>query len=215
MHRVIHSSEAKFMSQILLIQSSSNLAGSVSRDLAAAYAKDFASAHPGSTVVERDLVAGPVPHLGVDLLGGLFGQPEALTEGQKAALAVSDTLIDELLAASLIVIGVPMYNFSIPSALKAWIDHVTRAGRTFQYTAEGPKGLATGKKAVLFLASGGFYSDGPYKAYDFQETYLRTILGFIGITDVTVIRAEGLSRGEEAKTKAVTEARAAATALAA
>jgi FMN-dependent NADH-azoreductase len=203
------------VSQILLIQSSSNLASSVSRDLAAAYARDYAAAHPGSTVIERDLVAAPLPHLGVDLLGGIFGQPEALTGEQKAALAVSDTLVDELLASPLIVIGVPMYNFSIPSALKAWIDHVIRAGRTFQYTAEGPQGLATGRKAVLFLASGGFYSDGPYKPYDFQETYLRTVLGFIGITDVTVIRAEGLARGEEAKTKAVTEARAAAVALAA
>ncbi len=203
------------MSQILLIQSSSNLAGSVSRDLAAAYAKDYVAAHPGATLVERDLVTAPAPHLGVDLLGGFFGQPDALTEAQKAALATSDTLIDELLASPLIVIGVPMYNFGIPSALKAWIDHVVRAGRTFQYTAEGPKGLATGKKAVLFLASGGFYSDGPFKPYDFQETYLRTILGFIGITDVTVIRAQNLARGEEARTKSITDARAAATALAA
>jgi FMN-dependent NADH-azoreductase len=164
------------MTHILLIQSSSNLASSVSRDLAASYVRDYAAAHAGAPVTERDLVAAPVPHLGVDLLGGMF-------------------------------------DFSIPSALKAWIDHVIRAGRTFQYTGEGPKGLVTGKKAVLFLASGGVYSDGPYKPYDFQETYLRAILGFIGLTDVTVVRAEGLAMGPEAATKAVADARARAAAL--
>jgi FMN-dependent NADH-azoreductase len=201
------------MTNILLIQSSSNLASSVSRDLSETYVKDYRAAHPDATLTERDLVASPIPHLGVDLLGGFFGKPEALTEPQKTALALSDTLVDEVMAASLIVIGVPMYNFSIPSALKAWIDHVIRAGRTFHYTAEGPAGLVTGKKAVLFLAAGGVYSDGPYKPYDFQETYLRAILGFIGITDVTVVRAEGLALGPESATKAVADARAKAAAL--
>jgi FMN-dependent NADH-azoreductase len=201
------------MTQILLIQSSSNLASSVSRDLSESYVKDYKAAHPDVSVTELDLVASPIPHLGVDLLGGMFGKPESLTEAQKAALVLSDKLVDEIMAASLIVIGVPMYNFSIPSALKAWIDHVIRSGRTFSYTAEGPKGLVTGKKAVLFLASGGVYSDGPYKPYDFQETYLRAILGFIGITDVTVVRAEGLAMGPEAATKAVADARATAAAL--
>jgi FMN-dependent NADH-azoreductase len=201
------------MTNILLIQSSSNLASSVSRDLSETYVKDYRAAHPDATLTERDLVASPIPHLGVDLLGGFFGKPEALTEPQKTALALSDTLVDEVMAASLIVIGVPMYNFSIPSALKAWIDHVIRAGRTFHYTAEGPAGLVTGKKAVLFLAAGGVYSDGPYKPYDFQETYLRAILGFIGITDVTVVRAEGLALGPDAATKAVADARAKAAAL--
>ena len=201
------------MTNILLIQSSSNLASSVSRDLSDSYVAAYKAAHPDATVTERDLVSTPIPHLGVDLLGGFFGKPEALTEAQKTALAVSDTLIDEITAASLIVIGVPMYNFSIPSALKAWIDHVVRAGRTFQYTGEGPNGLVTGKKAVLFLASGGVYSDGPYKPYDFQETYLRAILGFIGLTDVTVVRAEGLALGAESVTKAVADARARAAAL--
>jgi FMN-dependent NADH-azoreductase len=202
------------MTHILLIKSSSNLASSVSRDLSETFVKDYTAAHPDATVTERDLVASPVPHLGVDLLGGFFGKPEELTEAQKTALALSDTLVREIEAASLIVIGVPMYNFSIPSALKAWIDHVVRAGRTFHYTAEGPKGLVTGKKAVLFLASGGVYSDGPYKPYDFQETYLRAILGFIGITDVTVVRAEGLALGPESASKAVADARAKTAALA-
>jgi FMN-dependent NADH-azoreductase len=203
------------MTHILLIQSSSNLASSVSRDLADSYVKDYKAAHPDATVTERDLVTAPIPHLGVDLLGGMFGKPEALTEEQAKALALSNALVDEVEAASLIVIGAPMYNFSIPSALKAWIDHVIRAGRTFHYTAEGPRGLVTGKKAVLFLAAGGVYSDGPYKPYDFQESYLRAILGFIGITDVTVVRAEGLALGADSATKAVADARAQAAALAA
>ena len=201
------------MTHILLIQSSSNLASSVSRDLSESYIKDYKAAHPDATVTERDLVTAPIPHLGVDLLGGFFGKPEALTDAQKAALAVSDTLVKEIEDASLIVIGVPMYNFSIPSALKAWIDHVIRAGRTFRYTDTGPQGLVTGKKAVLFLASGGVYSEGPYKPYDFQETYLRAILGFIGLTDVTVVRAEGLALGAESATKAVADARARGAAL--
>lgn len=201
------------MTHVLLIQSSSNLASSVSRDLSQSYVKAYKAAHPDATVTERDLVTTPVPHLGVDLLGGLFGKPEELTEAQKTALALSNTLVEEIEAASLIVIGVPMYNFGIPSALKAWIDHVIRAGRTFRYTETGPQGLVTGKKVVLFLAAGGVYSDGPYKPYDFQETYLRAVLGFIGLTDVTVVRAEGLALGEEAATKAVADARARAAAL--
>jgi FMN-dependent NADH-azoreductase len=203
------------MTQLLHIQSSSNLSSSVSRDLSESFVRDYVAAHAGTTVIARDLVTSPIPHLGVDLLGGMFGKPEDLDDAQKAALAVSDALVEEIEAASLIVIGVPMYNFSIPSALKAWIDHVVRAGRTFHYTATGPAGLVTGKKLVLFLASGGVYSDGPYKPYDFQETYLRTILGFIGITDVTVIRAEGLALGADSVAKAVTNARAQAAAIAA
>jgi FMN-dependent NADH-azoreductase len=203
------------MTQVLLIQSSSNLSSSVSRDLSETFVRDYKVSHPDTTVVTRDLVASPIPHLGVDLLGGFFGKPEALTGAQKAALAVSDALVGEIEAASLIVIGVPMYNFSIPSALKAWIDHIVRAGRTFKYTATGPQGLVSGKKLVLFLAAGGVYSEGPYKPYDFQESYLRAILGFIGITDVTIIRAEGLALGADAVTKAVADARAEATKIAA
>ncbi|WP_428395065.1 FMN-dependent NADH-azoreductase [Lichenicoccus sp.] len=201
------------MSQILLVQSSSNLGSSVSRDLSEGFVRDYQAAHPGATVTRRDLVSNPVPHLGVDLLGAMFGKPEALDEAQVAALAISNTLIDEIAAASLIVMGVPMYNFSIPSALKAWIDHVVRAGRTFEYTANGPKGLVTGKKLVLFLASGGVYSDGPFKPYDFQQTYLRTIFGFIGITDVTIIRAEGLAFGGDKAAGAIAEARVQTTAI--
>jgi FMN-dependent NADH-azoreductase len=201
------------MTQILVIESSANLASSVSRDLTKAFLAGYKTAHPDVSVVTRDLVSDPVPHLGVDLIGGFFGKPEELTGAQKTAIAVSDTLIDQIEAADIITIGAPMYNFSIPSSLKAWIDHVLRAGRTFRYTENGPQGLVTGKKVVLLLASGGVYSDGPYKPYDFQETYLRGVLGFIGLTDVTVVRAEGLAMGADAAGRAVTEAKAKIAAL--
>lgn len=201
------------MTQILVIESSANLAGSVSRDLTKAFLAGYTTAHPDVSVVTRDLVNDPVPHLGVDLIGGFFGKPEERTEAQTAALALSDSLIDQIEASDIITIGAPMYNFSIPSSLKAWIDHVVRAGRTFRYTENGPEGLVTGKKLVLLLASGGVYSDGPYKAYDFQETYLRGVLGFIGLTDVTVVRAEGLAMGADSAAQAVTEAKAKIAAL--
>ncbi|HTH99700.1 MAG TPA: NAD(P)H-dependent oxidoreductase [Acidisoma sp.] len=201
------------MTQILVIESSANLASSVSRDLTQAFLAGYKTAHPDATVVTRDLAVEPVPHLGVDLIGGFFGKPEELSGAQKSAIAVSDTLIDEIEAADIIAIGVPMYNFSVPSTLKAWIDHVLRAARTFRYTENGPQGLVTGKKVVLFLASGGVYSDGPYKPYDFQETYLRGVLGFIGLTDVTVVRAEGLAMGPDVAGKAVADAKAKIAAL--
>ena len=203
------------MSHVLHIQSSPNLTGSVSRDLSADFVARHRKAHPDDAVTTRDLVSGHMPHLGVDLLGGYFGKPEALTPEQSGALRLSNGLIDELLAADLIVIGAPMYNFSVPSQLKAWVDHVVRAGRTFQYTEQGPKGLVSGKRAVLCLASGGVYSEGPFKTFDFQENYLRAILGFIGIADVSVVRAEGLAMGSEAAAKAVAGAKAKAAELAA
>lgn len=196
------------MTQILVIESSANLAGSVSRDLTKAFLAGYTTAHPDVSIVTRDLATDPVPHLGVDLIGGFFGKPEELTDAQKNAIAVSDALIEQIEAADIIAIGAPMYNFGIPSTLKAWIDHVLRAGRTFRYTENGPQGLVTGKKVVLFLASGGVYSEGPYKPYDFQETYLRGVLGFIGLTDVTVVRAEGLAMGADAAAKAVSDAKA-------
>jgi len=201
------------MAQLLVIESSANLASSVSRDLTNAFVAGYKAAHADATVVTRDLVTDPVPHLGVDLIGGFFGKPEERTEAQAAAITLSDTLIDQVEAADVIALGVPMYNFGIPSTLKAWIDHILRAGRTFSYTENGPQGLVTGKKVVLLLASGGVYSDGPYKPYDFQESYLRAVLGFIGLTDVTVVRAEGLALGPDAAAKAVAEATSAVAAL--
>jgi FMN-dependent NADH-azoreductase len=118
------------------------------------------------------------------------------------------------LKSDILVIESPMYNFSIPSALKAWIDHVLRAGRTFQYGAAGPEGLALGKKAILVLASGGVYTAGPYQAYSHQESYLRQVLGFIGITDVQAVHIEGVASGPEKAAEAVTDAKAKAVEVA-
>jgi FMN-dependent NADH-azoreductase len=126
----------------------------------------------------------------------------------KQAIALSDVAVDELLASDIIVIGAPMWNFNIPSSLKAWIDHVARAGRTFTYGANGPEGLAKGKKAIVVVTSGGKYSDGPAKAMDFHATYLKSVLGFIGITDVSFVRAEGVSMGRDGYAQAVATAEA-------
>jgi len=123
-------------------------------------------------------------------------------------MARSDKLIDELFAADVVVMAVPMHNFGLPSTLKAWIDHIARAGRTFAYSEKGPQGLLKEKKAILVLARGGVYSDGPAKPLDFQESYLRSILGFLGITDVQVVRVEGVAMGEDAVKRALASARA-------
>jgi FMN-dependent NADH-azoreductase len=126
-------------------------------------------------------------------------RPGDLNGRQKQAVALSDELIAELEVADTIVLAVPMYNFSIPSTLKAWIDHVARRGRTFRYTEKGPEGLLKNKKVFVLVARGGVYSKGtPYAAFDFQEPYLRTVLGFLGMTDVTFVHFEGLAMGPEA-----------------
>ena len=203
------------MTQILHLQSSPNLHASATRELSTRFVAEYRDNHPGTTVVERDLATNPVPHLGVDLLGAMFGKPEAHTPAQREALQLSDTLIAELMAADILVFGVPMYNFGLPSNLKAWIDHICRAGKTFQYTESGPKGLVTGKKAYVFIASGGVYSQPPMNGLDFVEPYLKRLLGFLGITDVSFVRAEGLAYGPEAAEKAKTAAGSEAERLAA
>jgi FMN-dependent NADH-azoreductase len=203
------------MTQILHIQSSPNLQGSASRALSNKFIAEYRDNHPGTTVLERDLAIASVPHLGVDLLGGMFAKPELLTPAQQDAVALSDTLVDELLASDILVLGVPMYNFGLPSNLKAWIDHVVRSGKTFKYGETGPQGLVTGKKAYVFMAAGGNYSQPPMNGMDFVEPYLKAILGFMGITDITFIRAEGLAMGPEAAEKAKTEASSKAERLAA
>jgi FMN-dependent NADH-azoreductase len=146
-------------------------------------------------------------------VAGIRGVPA--TDAELATRALSDELIAEVRAADTIVIGAPMYNFSITSGLKAWIDHIARVGRTFQYGANGPQGLVTGKKVVVFVASGGVYSEGPAAAYDHVTTYLRSTLGFLGMTDVSFVVAEGVSMGEEAVTNAIAKGRAQIDAIAA
>jgi FMN-dependent NADH-azoreductase len=151
------------------------------------------AAHPGSEVVVRDVASHPFPHLEEGHINSFYTPEEHRTPEQISALKHSDDAIAELMAADVVVIGVGLYNFGITSHLKAWIDHVCRKGKTFNYGENGPIGLVKGKKVYLAITTGGVYSDGPMKAYDFTENYLRTVLGFLGMTDVTVARAEGLA----------------------
>jgi FMN-dependent NADH-azoreductase len=179
---------------------------SVTRKLGAQLVQRLQAQHPGSNVVHRDLVTTAPAHLDGNLLLA-SGKPDAeRTAFEREQLALTQNLLDELFAADVLVIGVPMYNFSLPSQLKAWIDRVAVSGKTFRYTSEGPEGLVKGKKAYVVSSRGGVYSAGPAAAMEHQESYLLTVLGFIGVTDVQVIRAEGVNMGEELKTKAVREA---------
>lgn len=183
------------MKNILHIQSSSRYDGSVTRETGMLTVQHLKKAIPDAQVIERDLVKSPIPHASPEFLSGMFsGQPNA------PALALSDQLIKELFASDVIVLEAPMYNFNIPSVLKAWIDQVVRIGKTFQYGAAGPEGLVKGKKAIIVLGRGGVYTEGSAKVMDHQEPYLRTILGFIGITDVQSVYIEGTGMGPD-KTK--------------
>lgn len=193
------------MAKVLVVESSVRQEGSVSRQLTAEFVAQWQQAHPQDPVTVRDLAREPVPHLDADLLGGWMKPAEAQSAVEQAALARSNQLTDELLAADVLVLAAPMYNFAIPSTLKAWLDHVLRAGVTFQYTGEGPRGLLQGKRAFVLTARGGVYAGGPF---DQQEPYLRQALGFIGITDVTFIHAEGLNMGGDAAEQGLAKARA-------
>ena len=181
------------MKNILLIQSSPRGIESLSQQVAHSIVKDLQTRYPEANVVVRDLAENPPPHVGRDFVSGLHAQPDQLTREQSVAVALSDSLIAELSAADALVFAVPMYNFGLPSTLKAWIDHVVRAGRTFAFSPNGVEGLVKGKRAILVLARGGVYSEGPYKPFDFQEPYLRAVLGFIGITDVEVVDVAGVA----------------------
>lgn len=171
--------------------------------LAAAFVDAWRARHPEDRVVTRDLAAAPVPHLDAETFHA-FGTPAAeRTPAQRAAVARSDALVAELRAADVLVLGLPMYNFSVPSMLKAYFDHVARAGETFRYTANGPEGLLTGKRAYVFAARGGSYSG---TAADTETAFVRQFLGFLGIVDVEFIYAEGLAMGEELRLVALDNA---------
>src|SRR5258708_11778527 len=196
------------MKNILLIQSSPRGLESYSQKVARSVVSDLEERYPDAKVVVRDLARNPPPHVGQAFVAGISTGPEQRTPEQSQALALSDVLIAELLTADVIVFAVPMHNFGLPSTLKAWIDHVVRVGRTVSYSQKGPEGMVKGKRAILVLARGGVYSDGPAKSLDFQEPYLRAILGFIGLTDVDVVRVEGIARSEIGPEKAVASATA-------
>ncbi len=181
------------MKRILIIESSPRGPESASRKLANKVRERLEAQYPEATVVERDLVRDEVPHLDEQTLKAMTAPNFPESDSLKDALHLSDELTDELLSSDLLVIASPMWNFGIPSSLKAWIDHVVRAGRTFNYAGATVEGLAKGKKAILVLASGGVFSEGPWKSWDSVEPYLRQILGFIGIDDVQTVRAEGMN----------------------
>jgi len=193
------------MTNILILDSAATGAASVSRRLTEAAADGLARCHPGARIVRRDIGANPIPHL-TEASVPAIRAGAADSEEARETLALSQALIGELEAADLIVIGAPMYNFGMPSTLKAWFDHVLRAGITFRYGANGPEGLLVGKKAIVLEARAGLYSEGPSAAMDHQEPHLRTLLGFMGITDVTFVRAEKLAFGPEAAEAAIAEA---------
>ncbi|KEC75330.1 (acyl-carrier-protein) phosphodiesterase [Rhizobium leguminosarum bv. phaseoli CCGM1] len=194
------------MSSILLLTSSPR-AESLSTPIAVDLAEKLKNQKPGSVVVRRDLAANPLPHID-DLFTAAIRKPaEARTAEEIAAIKTSDELVNELLAADTIVISTGLINFSIYSSLKTWIDNVARAGLTFKYTETGPVGLVTGKKVYVVLTSGGVYSQGPAAPLNHAVPYLKSVLGFLGITDVETIYVEGLAFGPEAAEKAIDAAK--------
>ena len=193
------------MNNILILDSAATGESSVSRRLTRAAAEVLVARDPDAHITLRDVGSNPIPHLNAETVPAIrAGIVE--TEAAREALELSDALIAELKAADLIVIGAPMYNFGMPSTLKAWFDHVLRARITFQYSEAGPEGLLKGKKAIVVEARAGLYSEGPAASMDSQEPHIRTLLGFMGIDDVTFVRAEKLAFGPEAADAAIGDA---------
>jgi len=194
--------------KVLHIDSSILSANSVSRQLTRDIAAQWVTSHPGTKVDYLDLAVDTPTHLSAESLG--FRMPAGtadLSDVQKRENAVSEALVSQFLAADVIVVGAPLYNFSIPSQLKSWIDRIAQAGRTFTYTETGPKGLAGGKIVIVASTRGGVYSTSEGgRAMEHQESYLQTVFGFLGITDVRFVRAEGVALGDVKKAEALTEA---------
>lgn len=187
---------------ILHIVSSLFADNSVSRALTARIVDALKKTDPQATVVHRDLGANPPAHLSASAaMAFRAGKIDGLTAAQRQEVEAIEQSLNEIEQADIVVVGTPMYNFSVPSNLKAWIDQICQAGRTFRYTATGPEGLLKGKKVILASSRGGVHGDD-----DFQEAYLKRLFGFIGITDVQVVRAEGVNLGEEARTRAMSAA---------
>jgi FMN-dependent NADH-azoreductase len=168
----------------------------------------------GASLTVRDLTRQPLPHIDDSFALARNIPRDSLTSAQKSVLALSDELLRELFAADTLIIAAGMINFGVPSSLKAYIDHVVRPGVTFRYGEKGPEGLVKGTKAYLVVACGGVYSQGPMQAFNFQDTYLKVALGFIGITDIELIAVEGVAFGPEAAQKAVSSALAQVEAIA-
>lgn len=201
------------MTTLLQINASINNGNGQSSQLAKQFVSTFRNSHPDAKVVVRDVAAAePVPHLNAERFGAFITKPEERTPTQRAVVEYSDALINELKQADVIVLGLPMYNFGVPSQLKAYFDHIARAGVTFKYTEKGPVGQLTGKKAYVFAARGGLYAGTPL---DTQTSYVRDFLRFIGIADVEFVYAEGLAISAESREASLAKATAEAARLAA
>ena len=199
------------MKTLLQIQSSIFSNGGQSSQLAERFIAAWRASNPGGKVIVRDLATEPVPHLDAARFGAFLAKPGERTSTQQAVVDYSDTLIDELKRADVVALGLPMYNFGLPSTLKAYFDHIGRAGVTFKYTEKGPVGLLTGKKVYVFAARGGLYAGTPN---DTQTPFIRTFLSFIGMDDIEFVYAEGLAISEASKQQGLDRARARIDALA-
>jgi len=196
------------MNTLLSIQSSIYSDNGASSTLSRQFVDQWRAAHPTGLVIERDLARDPVPHLDAERFGAFITPADKRTPAQQAIAAYSDRLIAELKRADTIALGLPLYNFGVPSTLKAYFDHIARAGVTFRYTDQGPVGLLTGKQAIVFAARGGIY-----QGADVQPQYVRNFLGFLGIENVQFVFAEGLALGEASKNQSIERARAEVAAL--
>jgi FMN-dependent NADH-azoreductase len=194
---------------ILQVKASVYGANGESSRLADEFVARLLEQHPGAERVVRDLAADPVPHLDGARVAAFFAKPDARTDEQQGIVDYSDRLIEELRSADVLVLGLPMYNFGVPSQLKAWFDHLARAGETFKYTEKGSVGLLNGKKAYVFVARGGIYGEGhPH------TRFVREFLAFIGIADVEFVYAEGLAIGPEHRNNSLSAAHSALNRLA-
>jgi FMN-dependent NADH-azoreductase len=198
------------VNRILYICSSLFGHDSVSNQLADEFLEGLKARNPGARVTTLDLAKDPLPHLGSEEFRAWAVPDEQRSDAQQEVAALSDQLIDALFAHDTLVLAVPMYNLGIPSTLKAWIDRVARAGKTFRYTAEGPKGLVNNVRAYVFFARGGVYRE---TSLDTQTGHLRAVLGLMGITDVETVYAEGLAMGDKARSAGLAEARSAISLL--
>lgn len=179
------------MTTLLHLDASARTRGSLSRSLSTGFAGDWTEAHPGGTVVYRDLALEPLPHLNEGWITAAFSAPDERDSALRFALSRSDALVDELLAADVVLLGAPVYNFSVPASLKAWIDQVARAGRTFAYTDAGPRGLLQGKQVVVVQTSGSGPEVLAGMGMDHHTSYLRGFFGFLGMDDVEVVAQWG------------------------
>ncbi|WP_238363836.1 FMN-dependent NADH-azoreductase [Mesobacterium pallidum] len=195
------------MPSMHIVDASPNPYTSVTRELTQAFAQEAEALDPALSVTRRDLGTNPPPHLDIGTIGAFFTPPDQLTPDQVQMSALSMDLIGEFLGADLVVFGVPMHNFGMPSGFKAYVDHVVRPGLTFQLTETGPRGLVEDKRLIVVTARGGYYVSDEMRALDNQESYIRAIFGFIGIDDILFVNCEGCDIDPEARQAAITSSK--------